>query len=675
MALAGIISLSSLQIIGAEPGKPMLPRKPAEFFNVTNVWTVQLKFTSEQWDAMEPKGGGGMLFGGRGGPEGRRGAFPGPGGRGGPGAIREGIILAPSLMQAGDQNQDRKLSKEEFRALAEKLFTEWDKEKRGKLNADQVGAGISSTLIQLPLPPPPGGPREGRGPAIMIPLGPEGRRNGLAGAAGVEYPYVHADFEFEGQVLKDVGMRYKGNSTFMSSRGSLKRPLKADLNKYVKGQKLAGVSKLNFRNNVMDGTWMNEVLSYQLFRDAGVPASRTAYARVYATVPGKYNKEYLGLYSVIEDIDNTFAKDRFGTKKGAIFKPATRDPFAYRGEDWARYKPTYDPKTELSEKEIRRVIEFAKLVTSASDAEFAARLGEFLDLDEFARFMAVTVWLPTLDSILGPGHNYFIYLHPKTHKFQFLPWDLDHSFGQFGMMGGQAQSENLSIHKPWGGESRFLERVFSVDAFKKLYLAKLDEFSKAIFQPDRIQQLVDETAAAIRPAIREESAAKLARFERLVSESAPNAGEVGDFLLGPGRGIDGPRVGGPGRPLKAFVKARAQSVKDQVAGKSEGQIATRFGPGGPGGRGGRGGPAAFGVGGVFGRAFVTALDSNQDGEITHDEFARGFAKWFESWNTDRTGLLTEEQLGFGLGRDLLPFGGRLPGGPGFGPPGGPPFRE
>src|SRR2546430_9931967 len=50
-----------------------------------------------------------------------------------------------------------------------------------------------------------------------------------------------------------------------------------------------------------------------------------------------------------------------------------------------------------------------------------------------------------LDSILGPGQNYYAYLRPGTQKFQFIPWDLDHSFGQFGMMGSQEQRENLDI--------------------------------------------------------------------------------------------------------------------------------------------------------------------------------------------------------------------------------------
>jgi hypothetical protein len=51
------------------------------------------------------------------------------------------------------------------------------------------------------------------------------------------------------------------------------------------------------------------------------------------------------------------------------------------------------------------VIEFASVVSNAPDAAFAARLGECLDLDEFARLLAVTVLLSNMDSILAMGQN------------------------------------------------------------------------------------------------------------------------------------------------------------------------------------------------------------------------------------------------------------------------------
>src|SRR4029453_15016073 len=105
--------------------------------------------------------------------------------------------------------------------------------------------------------------------------------------------------------------------------------------------------------------------------------------------------------------------------------------------------------------------------------------------------------------------------------------DLDHSFGQFFPMGSPQQRENLSILHPWTGEIRFLDRVFKVEAFRKLYLERLEEFSKTIFPPDRLAKQVDEVAAAIRPAVKEESEEKLDRFDRVVAGESVSPGGFG----------------------------------------------------------------------------------------------------------------------------------------------------
>jgi hypothetical protein len=298
-------------------------------------------------------------------------------------------------------------------------------------------------------------------------------------------------------------------------------------------------------------------------------------------------------------------------------------------------------------------MEFARLVTRAADNEFMARVGEYLDLEEFARFMTVTVWLSTLDSILGVGQNYYLHLHPETGKFQAIPWDLDHSFGQFHLIGTQDAREQLSIRQPWQGENRFLQRVFQTPDFRRLYLSNMTELNRNHAQPDRIHRQVDQIAASIRPAVEDEDPEKLDRFDRVVAgESVSPAG------FGPGRGAFGGF--GPGtKPIKGFVTARVQSVADQLTEKSEGQVLAGFGFGGFGRRRGpdlaQGPPGNFSPGTILANAFMRALDEDKDAHLTLPEFQQGFARWFASWNVDQSGRLTDEQLRAGINRDLSPF--------------------
>src|SRR6266496_946666 len=71
LVLTGLVGSATLLSV-AEQGNELA--KPSDLFQGTNVWKLHLKFTPDQWEAMEPQGGAGGFFGG-----------PGPGGGRGPG--------------------------------------------------------------------------------------------------------------------------------------------------------------------------------------------------------------------------------------------------------------------------------------------------------------------------------------------------------------------------------------------------------------------------------------------------------------------------------------------------------------------------------------------------------------------------------------------------------------
>src|SRR5205823_2580562 len=117
-------------------------------------------------------------------------------------------------------------------------------------------------------------------------------------------------------------------------------------------------------------------------------------------------------------------------------------------------------------------------------------------------------------------------LHPKTHKFIFFPWDQDQTFGQFPRGSTAEQRENLTIHRPWSSDSRFLERVFQSDEFKKLYLAKMEEFNSTILQPQAIRAQVDQGICRPPPQIRPGSACRQISGGNYFLRARPTTGET-----------------------------------------------------------------------------------------------------------------------------------------------------
>jgi hypothetical protein len=291
--------------------------------------------------------------------------------------------------------------------------------------------------------------------------------------------------------------------------------------------------------------------------------------------------------------------------------------------------------------------------------------------------MAVTVWLSTLDSILAIGQNYVVYLHPKTDRFQFVPWDLDHSFGNFMLQGTQEEREQLSISEPWVGQNRFLERVMKVAVVREAYLSRMKEFQGTIFQPARIQKQVDDLAGILKGAVRDEGDEKLSRFEKVVAGEPVGMagfGGGGGGGRGPGGPGDVPSFGQPVKPIKAFVGVRHQSVADQLAGKSPGKrVGTGAGPFGGGGGGRGGGRGGFGPGTFLAPAVLQQADLDHNEKVSAAELQKLAEKWWQDWDVEKTGMLTEEQLGNGLAKafPMQPGGGgpgRGPGGPGPGRP-------
>lgn len=464
-------------------------------------------------------------------------------------------------------------------------------------------------------------------------------------AFGMTFPYGKGQIEFEGNTWKDVGVRFKGNSTYNGSTRGNKRPFKIDFDRHVPGQVFQGYETLNLQNDIMDSSHLRQAIAYQLFTDAGIPSPRTTFARMTLTVPGKHEKQYLGLYTVIEEVNKAFLKRHFASNKGLLLKPERIQGLPYLGENWKAYA-NYQPKTDVKPELTRRFIEFVRLVDRANDEDFRKQIASYLEIDSFLRFLAVNVLIVNLDSFMGLGHNYYMYLDPKTNKVTFIPWDLDLSFAAFGM-GGNDQI-NLSIDRPAMGNNKLISRLLAMPEYKKAYHEHLKKLTEGAFKRDNMNKTMDALNKVLASSLRDE----------------PRGG--GGF--GPG-GFGGP---GGGNSLKSFVEKRTDSVVAQLDGKSEGVTPRGFGPGGfggPGGGPGGFGPGGFGPGSFLVKPLVEATDKNKDGKLTEEEALTAAKKLFVELDKDKKGSLDEKALTASLEK-LLPAPPAPPGG-GFGGPGGP----
>lgn len=419
-------------------------------------------------------------------------------------------------------------------------------------------------------PRPPGGPRE-EGPGGPIRPGDDRGGRGFRGPGNPggpprEFPWAECTFECGGQRLTNVAIRFKGNSSFAMSRQSLKRPFRLDFNRGHKGRQFLGLKALSLNNNFNDSTQLREALGYEVCRQAGVPAPRTAFARVYLTVPGQRTNDLLGLYTLAEPVDNQFLQSRFGTKKGLLLKPERLPSLEYLGENWSAYTNRYGPKTEAKPADEQRFIDLTRFIARAEDRALETDLPAKLDLDNFLRYVAVNALLANYDSFVGNGHNYYFFQPADGGKASFIPWDLNEAFGGHPPLGPRMRQAEFSVLRPQAGQNRLIDRVLANPKWNEAYRRELTNLLANACEPNRLKALAARMAAVTGETVLTESPLANAMFQRValgrMNVPIPTGGN--DRLAGP------PRVDRQEPSLAEWITVRMQNAADELQGKRTG---------------------------------------------------------------------------------------------------------
>ncbi len=368
---------------------------------------------------------------------------------------------------------------------------------------------------------------------------------------GVDLAWVKGAATFNGQAFEDIGVRYKGNGTILDSMHTAKKSFKLDLDRHGGDARFQGRKTINLHAGAADPSRCRETLGYGLYRAAGVPTPRTTLAEVRLNVPGKHDNELLGIYTVVEEVDKAFLAAHFGADQGLLMKPENLRDIEYLGDDWSEYEPRYRPERTATPEEAARVIAFARFVQTADDAAFAAGIAAFLDVEAYMRFLAVTAFVANSDSFFVLGHNYYMYLHPPTGQFHFIPWDLDRALGNFPflVLGTNSEQMDLSLTHPYAGEHRLTERLLAMPEVSAKYQALLAELAATCFDKARILAELAALQATVEDLRTREKAAAVAR-----QEGKPR------------------NPSGAPANLEKFFERRTASVAAQLAGTSQGFV-------------------------------------------------------------------------------------------------------
>ncbi|MDB2499653.1 CotH kinase family protein [bacterium] len=400
---------------------------------------------------------------------------------------------------------------------------------------------------------------------------------------------VPASLEVDGQTLRHVGVRFRGNTSYSSISSSRKRPLNLTLDMVYPKQEIGGYNTLNLLNAHSDPTFLRNVLYYEIARQY-IPAFKANFVRLVI------NGESWGLYINVQQFDSNFTRDFFGTPKGARWKvpgsPRGQGGFSYLGDDIDLYRPIFELKTREDPKSwVGLMLLFETLNNTPSELLDSA-LAQSLDVDGVLKFLALDNVFVNGDGFWTRASDYSLYQDPHG-KFHIFPYDANETFsvGRGGGPGGPGGPGGARGGRGQGGRTRGGPGGFAAGAFLAPGLiANVDENQDGKIERTELLTLAD------------------AWFEDGgVDTTASLNREQFVFTLG------------------QWVESVGQS---------------------PQGRGG------FSPIAIIGNDLFRSFDADADNSVTHTELQERLGNWFGLWDLENSGELTEELLTAGLDQTL-----------------------
>ncbi|WP_304232854.1 CotH kinase family protein [Jiulongibacter sediminis] len=300
--------------------------------------------------------------------------------------------------------------------------------------------------------------------------------------------YVAATITFNENIWNNVGFRLKGNSSLSRawSEGNYKLPFRLNFDKYedeypeIDNQRFYGFEELSMSPGYSDQSLMRDKLAADIFRDAGIPAARAAFYKVY--IDFGEGQKYCGVYTMLEVIDDTMVDEQYGKTEGNIYKPeSSLQSFS---------QSLFEKKNNVDKADYSDVQSFVTALNSSNRSTntdtWRNEIESTFDVNHFLKYLAINNTIVNWDSYGGMAHNYYLYNHGGLLKW--IPWDHNEAFTS-----SAGRSSAVSLAMTEVSETWPLIRYLADDPeYFKQYKNHLQTFVNDVFTPTGINSRIDD---------------------------------------------------------------------------------------------------------------------------------------------------------------------------------------
>ncbi|WP_254511219.1 CotH kinase family protein [Anatilimnocola floriformis] len=265
---------------------------------------------------------------------------------------------------------------------------------------------------------------------------------------------VPATLTVDGKQYPNVGIHFRGMSSYGSIPRGSKRSMNLSLDMVQKDQRLYGYKTLNLLNANDDPTFLHTVLFSQISREH-IPAPKANLVKVVV------NGESWGVYVNAQQFDKVFVAENFPKKeKGTRWKvsgsPGGGGSLAYLGENLDSYKRLYEMKSNDDEKAWKALIQLTKTLNETPPEELEKAIEPLLDVEGALWFLALDNALVNSDGYWIRASDYSIF-RDSDGKFHIIAHDMNETMmpgmgpGMGGPGGGPGGPGGRGPGGPGGG--------------------------------------------------------------------------------------------------------------------------------------------------------------------------------------------------------------------------------
>ncbi|MCP4917775.1 MAG: hypothetical protein GY913_12750 [Proteobacteria bacterium] len=248
---------------------------------------------------------------------------------------------------------------------------------------------------------------------FSIEIGEDGWQTLKRERKGDDHEWVEAAFIYDGQRYEPVGVRLKGENSFLPV--DEKPSLKIKFDKYV-NLSFGDVSELTLNNMSNDYSMMHERVAYRMMREAGVPSVRCSHAEL------TLNDDDYGTYAVLENVDRDMMKRWVDDpdKQGIMFE-------VWDVDFYDQYISSF--QLEFGEDDRTHLQGVADALEGSGQGSIDDA-SVYLDYDQFIWFYAVETIIGQYDSypFANPGDDAHVYVDPGQDRLVWLPHGMDETF-------------------------------------------------------------------------------------------------------------------------------------------------------------------------------------------------------------------------------------------------------